>query len=103
MIPEIPVRPRLVLCIVAGAQFMFILDLAIVILAIPSIGRDLGLHGTQPQWALTTYGLTLGGFLILGGRLGDLYGRRDTLLAGLCVFTAGSLMAGLARSFALLV
>jgi EmrB/QacA subfamily drug resistance transporter len=96
-------RPGMILALVSGAQFMFILDLAIVNLAVPSIERDLALDPSQPQWVVVTYGLTLGGFLLLGGRVADLFGRRNALVGGLAVFTAASLAAGLARAFVPLV
>jgi EmrB/QacA subfamily drug resistance transporter len=96
-------RPRLILALVCGAQFMVILDLAVVNVAIPSIQTDLGLSQADLQWVVITYGLTLGGFLLLGGRAADLFGRRNILVAGLTLFAAASLAAGLAGSLGLLV
>jgi len=98
-----PARAAITLALVCGAQFMFILDLAIVNLAVPSIQEDLGLSPSQPQWVVVVYGLTFGGFLLLGGRTADLVGRRTVLVAGLGVFTLASLSAGLAGSFGTLV
>jgi EmrB/QacA subfamily drug resistance transporter len=96
-------NPAAILSLVCGAQFMVILDLAIVNVAIPSIQSDLGLDDSDLQWVAITYGLALGGFLLLGGRAADLFGRRRVLVAGLGLFAAGSLSAGLADSLAQLV
>jgi EmrB/QacA subfamily drug resistance transporter len=96
-------RPGIILALVCGAQFMVALDIAIVNVALPSIQTDLGLAPSNLQWVVITYGLMLGGLLLLGGRAGDLLGRRRMLLAGLALFTAASLTAGLATSFGLLV
>ena len=87
-----------ILALVCGAQFMLILDLAIVNVAIPSMQADLGLDQADLQWVVITYGITLGGFLLLGGRAADLFGRRRTLVGGLALFAAASLSAGLAGS-----
>ncbi|HET8619886.1 MAG TPA: MFS transporter [Acidimicrobiales bacterium] len=87
-----------ILALVCGAQFMLILDLAIVNVAIPSIQADLGLDPADLQWVVITYGITLGGFLLLGGRAADLFGRRRMLVGGLALFAAASLAAGLAGS-----
>jgi EmrB/QacA subfamily drug resistance transporter len=82
---------------------MVVLDVAIVNVALPSIQRDLDIgQGTLP-WIVISYGLVLGGFLLLGGRLADLAGRRRTLLTGLVVFSAASLVAGLAGSAGVLI
>lgn len=97
------VHPGVVLALVSGAQFMVILDLAIVNVAIPSIQADLDLDASDVQWIAITYGLALGGLLLLGGRAADLLGRRRILVAGMGVFAAASLAAGLATSFAELV
>ena len=97
------VRPMVVLALVSAAQFMVILDLAVVNVAVPSIQADLGLGASDVQWVVITYGLTLGGFLLLGGRAADLVGRRRTLVAGLMLFAGASLVAGLAGSLGLLV
>lgn len=96
-------RPGLILALVCGAQFMITLDIAIVNVALPSIQADLGLDQPDLQWVVITYVLVLGGLLLLGGRVGDLFGHRRMLLAGLGVFTAASLTAGLSGSFAQLV
>lgn len=85
------------------AQFMVIVDLAIVNVALPTIQQQLGMSQSSLQWIIVAYGLVFGGFLLLGGRLGDLLGRRKTLLIGLSLFTMASLAAGLAGSAELLI
>jgi EmrB/QacA subfamily drug resistance transporter len=88
---------------VCAAQFVVVLDLAIVNVALPSIQTDLHTSSSSLQWVVIAYGLTLGGGLLLGGRIADLFGRRDTLTAGLLVFTLASLVGGFAGSLGLLV
>jgi EmrB/QacA subfamily drug resistance transporter len=82
---------------------MTIVDLTIVNVALPTIGRDLHFSESDLQWVVTAYGITLGGFLLLGGRAADLLGRRRILMLGLAVFTAASLGAGLATSSGFLI
>jgi EmrB/QacA subfamily drug resistance transporter len=89
-----------ILALACAAQFMVILDLVVVNVALPTMQRDLRLSSSDLQWVVITYGLTFGGFLLLGGRAADLLGRRNVLVAGLTMFTAGSLAAGLAGSLA---
>jgi EmrB/QacA subfamily drug resistance transporter len=101
--PRRSLKPGIILALVCGAQFMVVLDVAIVNVALPSIQADLGLAPTDLQWVVITYGLMLGGLLLLGGRAADLLGRRRVLLCGLGLFTVASLTAGLADSFGLLV
>ena len=96
-------RRWLVLAIVGAAFFMTILDVAIVNVALPSMGRSLGASDRSLQWVLTAYSLTFGGLLLLGGRAADLLGRRRVFLAGLVLFTAASLVCGLAGDLGLLV
>ena len=96
-------KPGLVLALVCGVQFMVILDLAVVNIALPSIQTALRLSSSGLQWIVISYGLTFGGFLLLGGRLADLLGRRRVLVVGLVLLVVGSLSAGLAGSFAPLV
>src|ERR1700759_2801904 len=91
------------LALLCAVQFLDIADSAIVNVALPSIQRDLGFSQQNLQWVASGYILTYGGFLLLGGRLGDLLGRRRMLLAGLAVFTLSSLTAGLSNSAGLLV
>ena len=88
---------------VGAGFFMTILDVAIVNVAIPSIGRDLNASDSSLQWVVTAYALTFGGFLLLGGRAADLLGRRRVFLVGLILFTAASLVCGLADSLGVLV
>ena len=85
------------------AQFMVILDAQIVILALPSIERALGLSAGLGQWVLSAYLLSLGGLLLLGGRMADLLGRRRVFMAGTALFLVSSLACGLAGSAAVLV
>jgi EmrB/QacA subfamily drug resistance transporter len=89
--------------VLAVAYFMTIVDLTIVNVALPTIGRDLHFTESSLQWVVTAYGLTFGGFLLLGGRAADLLGRRRILMLGLVVFTAASLGAGLATSHGFLI
>jgi EmrB/QacA subfamily drug resistance transporter len=96
-------KKGVVLALASAAQFMVILDVAIVNVALPSIQADLGLSQSALQWIVVAYGLLLGGFLLLGGRLGDLLGRRKILIAGMTLFTGASLVAGLAESGELLI
>jgi EmrB/QacA subfamily drug resistance transporter len=96
-------RNWVILALVCGAQFMVVLDIAVVNVALPAIQDDLGVDPGDLQWVVTTYGLLLGGLLLLGGRAADLLGRRKVLVAGLVLFTAASLAAGLADSLGLLI
>jgi EmrB/QacA subfamily drug resistance transporter len=88
------------LCVV---QFMVVLDIAIVNVALPSIQVDLGFSQENLQWVISAYALVFGGFLLLGGRAADLLGRRRVFFVGLAVFSVGSLLAGLAWSEASLI
>src|SRR5581483_2811638 len=90
-------RKWFALGLLAVVQFMVVLDIAIVNVALPSIKIDLG-FSQDLQWVMSAYALFFGGFLLLGGRAADLLGRRRLFLAGLVVFTAASLVAGLAWS-----
>jgi EmrB/QacA subfamily drug resistance transporter len=91
-------NPWLVLVIICMAQFMVVLDATIVNVALPSIQKDLGLSEASLQWIVNAYTLVFGGFLLLGGRLGDLLGRRQLFLIGLVIFTVASLSNGLATT-----
>lgn len=93
----------IVLLLTCMAQFMVVLDIAIVNVALPSIQQDLGVEQSTLQWIVIAYGLMLGGFLLLGGRVADLLGRRRVLLTGLVLFSSASLLAGLAGSTELLI
>jgi EmrB/QacA subfamily drug resistance transporter len=89
--------------LLAVAFFMTTIDLTIVNTSLPTIGRDLHIAETSLLWVVTAYGLAYGGFLLLGGRAADLLGRRRVMMAGLGLFTAASLGAGLAGSEAVLI
>jgi EmrB/QacA subfamily drug resistance transporter len=93
----------LALIIVCLGDLMIVLDVTIVGVALPSIREDLGFSETSLAWVVNAYLLTFGGFLLLGGRLGDLYGHRRLFLIGIGLFTAASLACGLATSQAVLV
>ena len=86
-----------------AVQFMVVLDIAIVNVALPSIQTDLGFSQENLQWVISAYALVFGGFLLLGGRTADLLGRRRIFMVGLVVFTIGSLLCGLAWSEASLI
>jgi EmrB/QacA subfamily drug resistance transporter len=95
--------PWAVLIVVCAAQFMVILDMTVVNVALPSIGRALGFADGDLQWVLTAYVLLSGGLMLLGGRASDVAGRRRVFLAGLTVFTAASLASGLAPNAGALI
>jgi EmrB/QacA subfamily drug resistance transporter len=86
------------LALIVAAQFMVILDVAIVNVALPSIKTDLHFSEANLQWVITAYAILFGGVLLLGGRLADLFGRRRLFVAGLGVFVVSSLLSGLAWS-----
>jgi EmrB/QacA subfamily drug resistance transporter len=92
-----------VLVLLSLAQFMVILDVTVVNVALPTIGTDLHLARTVLPWVVTAYTLCFGGLMLLGGRLADTLGRRRTFLAGLGLFTFASLSSGLAQSGTILV
>ena len=86
------------LALLCAVQFMVVLDVAIVNVALPSIQVDLGFSQENLQWVISAYALVFGGFLLLGGRLADILGRRRVFMGGLVVFSVGSLLCGLAWS-----
>jgi EmrB/QacA subfamily drug resistance transporter len=96
-------RPWTILLLLAVAQFMVILDITVVNVALPSIGRALEFAPGDLQWVVTAYVLFTGGLLLLGGRAADLFGRRRVFLTGLVTFTAASLASGLATSPEMLI
>ncbi|WP_324651611.1 MFS transporter [Georgenia sp. H159] len=96
-------RTWAVVALLCTAQAMLILDITVVNVALPSIGEDLGMPVGDLQWVVTAYTLAFGGLIILGGRVGDVVGRRRALLAGLVLFSAASLAAALASSAGVLV
>jgi EmrB/QacA subfamily drug resistance transporter len=88
----------LALALLCAVQFMVVLDIAIVNVALPSIQTDLGFSQENLQWVISAYALFFGGFLLLGGRTADLLGRRRIFMGGTVLFTLGSLLCGLAWS-----
>ena len=91
-----PLRKNLILLLACLGQFMVVLDVAVVNVALPVMRVDLGFSPTGLQWVVNAYTLTYAGFLLLGGRVADLFGRRRMFLIGLLVFTLASLVCGLA-------
>ncbi|MEU5793576.1 MFS transporter [Streptomyces sp. NPDC047813] len=95
-IPRLSTRDKLVLFVLCAAQFMVALDFSVLNVALPGLGRDLGMNTSALQWAVTAFALPSGGFLLLFGRAGDLFGRRRLFLTGLALFGAASLLSTLA-------
>src|SRR6185312_503111 len=93
----------LALLVLTGGSFMIVIDATIVNVALPSIRTSLGFTQSSLAWVVNAYLLTFGGFLLLGGRLGDLYGHRRLFLGGLALFTVASLACGLSSSQAPLI
>jgi EmrB/QacA subfamily drug resistance transporter len=93
-----PRNKWLALALLSAVQFMVVLDIAVVNVALPSIKLDLGFSEQNLQWVISAYALAFGGFLLLGGRAADVLGRRRVFMVGLVLFTAASLLAGLAWS-----
>ena len=91
------------LALLCAAQFVDVLDVNVVIVALPSIGQDLGFSPEDLQWVVSAYVLFFAGFLLLAGRAADLFGRRRMFVIGLALFASASLMCGLASSPALLL
>src|SRR5438876_8498428 len=91
-------RRWIALAVIVAAQFMVVLDVAIVNVALPSIKTDLHFTQESLQWVITAYAILFGGALLLGGRMADLIGRRRLFMAGLALFTVSSLLDGLAWS-----
>ncbi|HEX7263500.1 MAG TPA: MFS transporter [Candidatus Dormibacteraeota bacterium] len=91
------------LVIIALAQLMVVLDVAIVNVALPSIQRELHFAATDLEWVVNAYAIAFGGLLLLGGRTGDLFGRRRMFIVGALLFTAGSMAGGLATSSSFLI
>jgi MFS family permease len=94
-IAQAPRRLGLVLAVIATAQLMIILDLTIVTVALPHIQAALGFSGSNLEWVVNAYAVAFGGLLLLGGRSGDLLGRRRIFIAGLLVLGLASLLGGL--------
>ena len=97
-IAPLPRNLGLALIVIAAAQLMVVLDATIVNIALPSIQRALQFSATDLEWVINAYALTFGGLLLLGGRAGDLFGRRRMFVVGIAVFTLGSLAGGFATS-----
>ncbi len=91
-------NPAFTLAIILGCYLMIILDISVVITALPSIREDLGLSTTGLSWVQNAYTLTFGGLLLLGARAGDILGRRQVFVAGIALFTFASMLGGVAQS-----
>src|SRR5258707_9451882 len=102
MLNPSPNRP-MILLLLSLAMFMVILDSAIINVALPAMKTALHFETSSLQWVLTSYILTFGGFLMLGGRTADLYGRRRVLVVGIAGFSLFSLLLGLTASSAMLI
>ena len=98
MTPERTVNKNLALVLLAAAQFIVVLDASIVNVALPSIGKDLHFDEDSLSWVVNAYVLVFGGFLLLGGRLADLIGRRRLFIIGLVLFGIASFFGGLAQN-----
>src|SRR5829696_5005450 len=96
-------RPALALTVIAASQLMVVLDATIVNIALPQVQQALGFSTTDLSWVLNAYTLTFGGLLLLGGRAGDILGRRRMFIAGILIFTLASFLGGLATSAAWLL
>src|SRR5437764_6406848 len=96
-------RKWLALALLSVVQFMVVLDVAIVNVALPSIKTDLGFSESGLQWVVSAYAIVFGGTLLLGGRLADLLGRRRLFIGGLLLFALASLLGGLSWSAGSLV
>lgn len=92
-----------ILALMCGVVVMTVIDLAIVNTALPSIQTDLGANPADLQWVVVIYGIFVAGFLLLGGRVGDLTGHRNVLIAGVAILAGASLLGGLAGSLAVLI
>src|SRR5881227_3754099 len=93
---KVPTWAVLAVCCVA--QFMVVLDVSIVNVALPKMRADLGLSTDGQQWVINAYTLTFAGFLLLGGRAADLFGRRRVFMGGLAMFSLASLLGGFAQT-----
>lgn len=96
--PTVPAAPWLVVALACVGQFLVVLDVSVVNVALPSMRADLGLSVSGLQWVVNAYSIAFAGFMLLGGRAGDLYGRKRTFLVGLALFTLASLGGGLAQN-----
>jgi EmrB/QacA subfamily drug resistance transporter len=98
-----PARPRLLLALLCSGQFLVVLDMTIVNVALPSMQAELGISSANSHWVMTAYAIAFGGFLLVGGRAADAFGRRRVLIAGAALFTAASLACSLAPTGSLLI
>ncbi len=98
MTPKSPPRANFVLGIILATYLMIILDVSVVITALPNVREDLGFSDAALSWVQNAYALTFGGLLLLGARAGDLLGRRRVFVAGIAFFTVASMLGGLAQS-----
>src|SRR3954465_13419310 len=96
-------RRWLILALIATAQLMIVLDLTIVNIALPSAQQDLGFANDQRQWIVTAYALAFGSLLLLGGKIGDIFGRKWAFIGGLIGFAVASAIGGFADLFGILV
>src|ERR1700729_3506229 len=103
MMKDKPHGHWIILILLALAQFMVVLDVSIVNVALPSIQRAFSMSDSSLQWIITAYTLTFGGFLLLGGRSADLFGRRRVFLTGTAIFALVSLADGLSQSGGMLI
>src|SRR5215475_6049305 len=104
MTSELSSRTRwLALVILCVGDLMIVVDTTVVNVALPSIQEDLGFSQTSLAWVVNAYMLTFGGFLLLAGRFGDLYGHRRLFLAGIAAFTTASLVCGLSQTEGMLI
>ena len=92
-----------ILVIIAGAQLMVVLDTTIMIIALPSAQHALGFSNTDRQWVVTAYTLAFGGFLLLGGRISDMFGPKRTLMIGVAGFALASAVGGAAQTTLMLI
>jgi MFS family permease len=96
-------NPWVALTLIVAAQFMVVLDISIVNVALATIKTDLRFSEASLQWVISAYAIIFGGFLLLGGRIADLFGRRRVFVAGIALFTLASALSGLAWSASSLV
>ncbi len=96
-------RRWFILALIGLAQLMVVLDVTIVNIALPSAQKDLGISDDSRQWIVTAYALAFGSLLLLGGRVGDLFGRKRVFIIGLTGFAVASAVGGVAQSFGVLV
>ena len=92
-----------ILVVIAGAQLMVVLDSTIMIIALPSAQHALGFSNTDRQWVVTAYTLAFGGFLLLGGRISDMFGPKRTLMTGVVGFALASAIGGAAQTTLMLI